>query len=157
MACSWGEFAAAAPEMAAGGRRLLYQWGLGLGFLATVRPDGGPRLHRMCPIIHDDGLYAFITDSPKRRDLLRDGRYALHTEGPPDNDDEFYVTGRAVVVPPDDARQEPIYKQFMEERKLEVAPGAISDDILFELLLERVLYGVTTGHGAPPEFTFWRG
>ncbi len=152
----WHDFAAAEPEMAAAGHKLLYQWGLGLAFLATVRPDGGPRLHRMCPIIREGGLYAFITKSPKQRDLLRDGRYALHAEGPADNDDEFYVTGRAVAVPADDPIHVPLFAQFMEERKIGIAPGATSNDMLFELHLERALWGVTKGHGDEPAFTFWR-
>jgi hypothetical protein len=39
-----------------GGRDLLYQFGVGLGFLSTVRRDGGPRVHPICPILHDDQL-----------------------------------------------------------------------------------------------------
>jgi hypothetical protein len=35
--------AAAARMLAEAGGALLYNYGLGLGFLATVRPDGGPR------------------------------------------------------------------------------------------------------------------
>ena len=42
---TWAEFAHARPDLAEAGRRLLYQFGVGLGFLATVRADGGPRLH----------------------------------------------------------------------------------------------------------------
>lgn len=95
---TWAEFEASAPEMAAEGRRLIYQFGVGLGFLATIRKDGGPRLHPICPIVAEGGLYAFIIPSPKERDLQRDGRYALHSFPPEDTDDEFYVTGRAAEV-----------------------------------------------------------
>ena len=49
---TWSEFAAREPELAASGRSLLYQYGVGLAFLGTVRRDGGPRLHPMCPIMH---------------------------------------------------------------------------------------------------------
>jgi hypothetical protein len=31
-----------------GRQSLLYQFGVGLAFLSTVRPDGGPRLHPLC-------------------------------------------------------------------------------------------------------------
>jgi len=41
----WNEFVAAAPELAATGEDLLFQFGVGLAFLATVRRGGGPRLH----------------------------------------------------------------------------------------------------------------
>jgi hypothetical protein len=36
--------AAAARMLAEAGGAPLYNYGLGLGFLATVRPDGGPRV-----------------------------------------------------------------------------------------------------------------
>jgi hypothetical protein len=38
----WGAFRSARPDLAAAGEELLYHLGLGLGFLATVRADGGP-------------------------------------------------------------------------------------------------------------------
>jgi len=95
---SWSDFAAAEPSLAAGIRALLQQYGPGMGYLATVRADGGPRVHPVSPVLTDDGLYCFIVDSPKRRDLDRDGRYALHSYPPEENDDEAYLTGRAVRV-----------------------------------------------------------
>ena len=70
------------------------QYGPGLGYLATVRADGGPRVHPVSPVITDDGLFCFIIASPKRRDLERDGRYALHAFPPEDTDDEAYLAGR---------------------------------------------------------------
>lgn len=95
---SWSEFAAAEPTLAAAIRALLQQYGPGMGYLATVRPDGGPRVHPVSPVITDTGLYCFIVDSPKRRDLDRDGRYALHSYPPEESDDEAYVAGRATPV-----------------------------------------------------------
>jgi hypothetical protein len=41
----WTEFQRVRPDLAEAGRRLLYQFGVGLAFLATLRADGGPRLH----------------------------------------------------------------------------------------------------------------
>jgi hypothetical protein len=95
---SWSEFAAAEPRLAAAIRALLQQYGPGMGYLATVRADGGPRLHPVSPVITDAGLYCFLVDSPKRRDLERDGRYALHSYPPEESDDEAYVAGRAHPV-----------------------------------------------------------
>ncbi len=92
---SWSDFAAADPTLAAGIRALLQQYGPGMGYLATVRADGAPRVHPISPVITDEGLYCFIVASPKRRDLERDGRYALHSFPPEENDDEAYLTGRA--------------------------------------------------------------
>jgi hypothetical protein len=95
---SWSDFAAASPQLAADVRALLQQYGPGMGYLATVRPDGGPRVHPVSPVITDGGLYCFVVNSPKRRDLERDGRYALHAYPPEATDDEACVTGRAVAV-----------------------------------------------------------
>lgn len=52
----------------------------------------------MSPVITDEGLFCFILDSPKRRDLDRDGRYALHSFPPEESDDEAYLAGRACRV-----------------------------------------------------------
>jgi hypothetical protein len=95
---SWSEFASASPQLAAGIRALIQQYGPGLGYLATVRPDGGPRVHPVSPVFTGDALYCFVVRSPKRFDLERDGRYALHSYPPEDTDDEAYLTGRATPV-----------------------------------------------------------
>jgi hypothetical protein len=95
---SWSEFAADEPRLAEAIRLLMQQYGPGYGYLATVRADGGPRVHPVSPVITDDGLFCFVVDSPKRRDLERDGRYALHSFPPEDSDDEAYVAGRARPV-----------------------------------------------------------
>jgi len=151
---SWADFEAAMPEMAAAGRALLYQFGPGLAFLATVRKDGGPRVHPICPVIVDGGLYAFIGTSPKRADLLRDGRYALHTFPPEKVDDEFYVTGRASHVT-DAALRAHVYEVY-------TAQGTTTgeEDPLFELSIERALHAAYKSRGPgswPPTYTRWRG
>ena len=118
---SWAEFAHARPDLAEAGRRLLYQFGVGLGFLATVRPDGGPRLHPMCPLVTEDALVGFLQPSPKRQDLHRDGRYALHCFPPDDNEDAFMVSGRALLVK-DPGRRQQATAQFLAERQLTTTP-----------------------------------
>ncbi|MET7751721.1 pyridoxamine 5'-phosphate oxidase family protein [Micromonospora sp. NPDC005367] len=95
---SWSDFAADEPRLADGIRVLMQQYGPGFGYLATVRADGGPRVHPVSPVITDEGLFCFIIDSPKRRDLERDGRYALHSFPPEETDDEAYVAGHAHPV-----------------------------------------------------------
>ena len=62
----WHEFVAAAPGLAATGEDLLFQFGVGLAFLATIRKDGGPRLHPVCPVLSQGRLYVLIIPtSPK--------------------------------------------------------------------------------------------
>jgi hypothetical protein len=93
---SWAEFKAAAPELAAAGERLLRATGEGIAFLSTVRKDGGPRLHPVMPVLAGGALHVFVvTMGYKYRDLLRDGRYALHALPPAEGAEEFYITGTA--------------------------------------------------------------
>jgi hypothetical protein len=147
----WDDFAATAPAMAASGRALLYQYGPGLAFLATVRRDGGPRLHPVCPVVVDGGLYVFVgNQTPKVHDLRRDGRYALHTFPPQDVDDEFYVTGRARVTEDDPALRQHVLDVYL-------AQGTTTqNDTLFELLVERALHAEYEGRPSwPPTYTTW--
>ena len=92
---TWIEFSRQQPALADAGRRQFYHFGIGLAFLATVRPDGAPRVHPVCPVISDAGLHLLIVAGPKRQDLCRDGRYALHSEAcpPPRQNDGFAVAG----------------------------------------------------------------
>ena len=96
---TWKEFAAAEPDLADVGSSLLFQFRVGLAFLATVRKDGAPRLHPVCPVLSDDRLFVLITPtSPKRHDLVRDGRYALQSfPQPKPGSDEFSIAGKAVL------------------------------------------------------------
>lgn len=143
------------PDLASAGETLFYYFaGVGLGFLGTTRRDGGPRVHPVCPLLHDGGLYAFIIPSPKLADLSRDGRYALHSYPLPDNEDAFYVTGRVEVVT-DGALREAATGAYMAER-----PGidlsGIGRQTLVEFLVESCLLTRTTGHGDPlPQHTVW--
>jgi len=146
----WSDFAAAKPGMAEAGYALIYQHRIGLGYLATVRKDGGPRVHPVCPVIAHDGLYVFIGNhSPKIHDLLRDGRFALHAFPHREVDDEFYVTGRARRVD-DSAVRQVVYTAY-------TATGAFtSDDTLFELWLERALHAKYGPRPSwPPVYTKW--
>jgi hypothetical protein len=154
---SWAEFERDRPDLAAAGHALLYQFGVGLGFLATVRRDGGPRVHPMCPIVHGGGMYAFILPGPKQGDLHRDGRYALHSFPCPDNEDAFYCTGRADAVQDAVARQV-LADLFVAERAGAGVPEPAADHHLFRFSLDRCLLTRTTGHGDfAPQHTTWAG
>src|ERR1041384_4819202 len=130
---TWKEFAAAQPDLADIGQSLLFQFTVGLAFLATVRKDGAPRLHPVCPVLANDRLFVLITPtSPKRRDLLRDGRYALQTfPQPKPGSDEFYVTGAAVVIDDPAARA-----QILRDARHMADPS----EAAFELTVDRVMH-----------------
>lgn len=99
---SWGQFAAARSDMAAVGEALLARHGI--AYLATVRADGSPRLHPVCPFIIDGRLYvATPATSPKVRDQLRDARYALHML-PGADDAECMLRGEARHITEDAER-----------------------------------------------------
>ncbi len=129
----WKEFAAAEPDLADVGRSLLFQFKVGLAFLATVRRDGAPRLHPVCPVLSSDRLYVLITPtSPKRHDLIRDGRYALQTfPQPKAGSDEFSIAGKTVFV--DDPA---VRANILRDAK----HAADASETAFELLIDRVMH-----------------
>jgi hypothetical protein len=153
---TWPEFAVLRPDLADPGRALLYQFGVGLGFLATTRADGGPRVHPMCPIITEAGMFAFIVPGPKQRDLQRDGRFALHSFPCPDDEDGFSCMGSARAVD-DDALRRALSDVFVDERAALAVPAPASDEIAFEFLVDSCLLTRTSGHGDPnPVHQIWR-
>jgi hypothetical protein len=90
---TWAAFAEAEPDMAELGLRQLHKFGL--AYLGTTRKDGSPRVNPVCPVIADGRVFvATSPDSPKRLDLLRDGRYVLHML-PGKQEEEFWIRGVA--------------------------------------------------------------
>jgi len=151
MAVPWSEFERAAPELADAGRRRLYHYGPGLAFLATVRKDGGPRVHPVCPTVFEGRLWVLIGPSLKQHDLRRDPRYALHTFADADTDDEFYVTGEAIPLVDDTLRERVLAAMKTDG----VSTG--DDDALFELTIDSVLHSEYEHRGQwPPRYTKWR-
>ena len=154
---TWTEFEQVQPALAAAGRRQLYQWDIALAFLATVRADGGPRVHPVCPVIGSAGLHVLIVAGPKQADLRRDGRYALHSETcpPPRHEDGFFITGRARQVT-DPAVDRMVREQMLAERNRAAWPS-FDDDVLFELGIEQCLLMLTQAEGSFPQGpTTWR-
>jgi hypothetical protein len=154
---SWTEFERAQPALAQAGRAQLYTFGIGLAFLGTVRRDGGPRVHPVCPVLSAAGLHVLIMGGPKLADLRRDGRYALHSEAcpPPRENDGFAVSGRVSEVT-DPAVQAVVRAQMVAERAGKLWPG-FDDDALFELGVERCLLTLTEPDGTFPRgATVWR-
>jgi hypothetical protein len=146
---SWSEFGTVRPDLVEAGGGLLYQFGVGLAFLATVRLDGGPRVHPMCPILSEGGLYALLVPSPKRNDLLRDPRFSLHSFPCDDNEDAFYVTGEARPVEEALVRDAVIATYLAERRDLAMTSQDLRDQLLFAFEIETCLLSRTAGHGDP--------
>ena len=144
----WAGFAAAAPEIAAEGRRLIYARGDGEALLATVRGDDLPRIHPVNVAIVGGKLYAFVIDgSAKRRDLASDGRYAIHTHQDPAAPSEVMLRGRARIV------------DHVGDRSEVAAGWAFEVDdtyTLFEFSIESALLGARpTADDWPPRYTSW--
>jgi hypothetical protein len=148
---SWSQFEAGAPQIADAGRKLIHQHGIGLAYLATLRKDGAPRLHPICPTVFEGGLYALIGPTHKRRDLLRDGRFALHSFPCPEVDDEFLVMGRARMI--DD---ESLRSRVLADLKSK-GMTSTEDELLFEFQIDRAMHAAYNGpHGTwPPKYAVW--
>lgn len=151
---AWHEFERSSPRLAARGREILYIFGVPLGYLATVRRDGGPRVHPFSPILHGGGLFGLIGPSPKQRDLLRDGRYAIHSFPLPDRDDEFYLTGTAVV------RDEVSLCEAVRAAYRATGGGSDESERLFEFDIDQVLLSTYKKRGEPdnwpPRYEKWQ-
>ncbi len=119
---------------------------MGLGFLATVRPDGSPRLHPMWPLLTEDELLAFIIPSPKQADLRRDGRYTLHSFPCEGNEDTFSISGHARLEE-DASTRRALEQQFVREHETLGVPTPDPNDALFRFDIGSCLLTRATGRG----------
>jgi hypothetical protein len=153
---TWDELAAARPEMEARARELFLieqpdaPGPAGLGYLATIRADGGPRVHPVSPAVVDGRLYVYVlVNSPKLGDLRRDGRYALHSWPKPFeedgfDDEEFYLTGRA----------SPVGDADLHVRISKAVGDKPESGTSFELDIDRAMHKARAGGLG---YTVWRG
>ena len=94
----WSSFAADAPALAVVGEQRLNE---APNYLATVRDGALPRVHPVSARIKGGRLALYMyPNSPKGKDLVIDGRYALHCAVADDEGGagEFYVRGYGVRV-----------------------------------------------------------
>lgn len=146
----WRDLEAAEPGLAADTRWLLEQAG-GVAFLGTVRRDGSPQVRPIMPVVADGGLWALIVSmSSKHRDLVNDGRFALHMIPAGEDNREVHIAGRARRVEDAD-----------EIAAVTVAAGRelLEFETLFELLPERAT-GTHWAHWPTerswPSYVRWR-
>ena len=147
----WSDLEREAPEIAAAGRELLYQHGPGLAYLATKRSDGGLRIHPFCPVVTAGGIYGLIGNSPKRADLARDGRCAIHAFPRPKSDDEFMLSATALRL------DDPAEIAAVSEAYHATGASSSADEWTFEFLLDRALLSMYESLGSwPPKYSRWR-
>lgn len=142
---TWGEFAQLNPALAAFGTARLNGK---VSYLATTQKDGAPRVHPVTPIVGAGHLFLFMEPtSPKGKDLIRDGRFALHCAVTDNSGEsgEFWCAGRGQLI--EDAA--------MRALAVSVSTYPPADRyILFELNIERAqstVYGDTA-----PVRTLWK-
>jgi hypothetical protein len=147
---TWAQFSEEAPNMAALGQRILRNYGI--AYLGTVRPDGGPRVHPVSPVVVGDHMYlGMMPDTPKRRDLDRDPRCVVHTlPGPMDS--EVCISARARRISDDEV-----------DKLIATAPAHVRiarDTIMYKLDIERVtcteFEADESYHRPKPTRTVWR-
>ena len=137
---TWAEFAEAAPEMAALGLKQLRKFNL--VYLATTAEDGRPYVHPVVPLVTDGRLLVFVAlGTPKERNLRRDGRYAMHAVVSKE-DEEFLVSGRAVVA--DDQ-----VSRAVAHKAADAIGMTTKDDVLMEFLIERAHWAIWENLGTP--------
>lgn len=153
---TWGDLATQRPDLMARARALFLigqpdaPGPAGLGYLATIRADGGPRVHPISPAVLDGRLYAFVLRrSPKAADLLRDPRFALHSWPVPFTDDGFddeevHLTGRA----------RPVDDTALVARVGEAVGDDPASGVVFELDLDTALHKHRVGGLS---YEVWRG
>ena len=148
---TWAEFESAAPEHGRAAARLWpgitaldrgvplaegASW-FAIGYLATVRRDGAPRLHPFCPILAKGRLFAAIPlSSPKGWDLRRDPRCVIHAL-PGANDDELCIRACAIEVTEDRSIRS-LVRSVVERSGVGGMIESVSIDPLFEFDLEQV-------------------
>jgi hypothetical protein len=144
---SWSVFAREAPDVAKAGLELLGAV-RGEALLGTVRGSDPPRIHPVTIDVVEGRLHTFVLSSGKRRDLLEDGRYALHALMDPVRPREFEIRGRASLVKDEGTR-------LAVARNWKFQPDDTYD--LFELAVETAVLGVRDSADEwPPRYQTWR-
>lgn len=101
---SWSKLESQAPDIATFAKARLHGK---VAYLATIRKDGSPRLHPFTPMIGEGHFFVFMeSTSPKRNDLLRDARYAVHCAVTDNSGEsgEVIITGKARFIEDADLR-----------------------------------------------------
>lgn len=112
---SWNDASAAAPGLAAAVRARFEA--TGLGFLATLRPDGSPRISGIEPSFWSGEIWlGMMWDSRKALDLRRDPRFSLHAASVDKKvgSGDARVSGDAIEIE-DGATKQAVSQRFAEQ------------------------------------------
>lgn len=148
---NWSAFSRQAPEISAAGVRLFDQHIVAL--LATVGSDGRPRMHPFVPKVVEGRLIGFIVNlSWKFRDLRDRGWFSIHAV-PGEQDEEFYIAGRATMIDDEPEFYERAYAamDFVHDMR--------DVEVLFEFRMDRALHTTWSDFGMQdhrPEFSRWQ-
>ena len=144
---TWADLARGAPAIADAGRRVFYRSGEGAALLSTVRGDASPRIHPINVGVVEGGLYAFLLESAKRRDLAEDVRFALHGHQDANLPTEFSIRGQARLIEPGELRGRVAAGWFF---------GVDDSYWLFELRIEVAILGErNSADDWPPRYSRW--
>lgn len=150
----WHHFESVSADLAATGRRLLYQGNPNASaFLATVAADHAPRVHPVFPVIAAGELWLFIVNmSPKYRDLATNPQIALHAMPTAQGGEEFHLRGEAEEI-------------YDAEKKAEIVAatggrqGAHPFEALFRVRIHSALHTLWENWGTAqtwPNYRKWR-
>jgi hypothetical protein len=146
---TWKLFSDSTPELAFFGEQRMNGK---ICYLATIRLDGSPRVHPVSPFIADGHLFLHMEPgSPKKHDLLRDSRFALHcsVEDNSGGGGEFLIRGRGKLI--SDAALCTLAFEQAKESGLEPKERYI----LFELSVEEAMSTIYQDDG--PVRKKWKG
>ena len=118
---TWREVTVAAPALADKVRERFEAHGL--GFIATLRRDGGPRVSGVEMFFGAGELWVgMMPDSVKAKDLLRDPRFAMHSASSDKDvaDGDAKLSGLALAI-----GDEATWSTYMDATGSESQPGGL--------------------------------
>jgi hypothetical protein len=121
---TWNDVQSGAPGLAKDVRARFEA--TGLGYLATLRRDGSPRISGIEPWFGEGELWiGSMWQALKAKDLLHDPRFSLHAANIDKDvsEGDARISGVAEAITEDDARWRPALDAFAHTTGHEVPPG----------------------------------
>jgi hypothetical protein len=135
---TWNDVVEAVPELAKDVQGRFEA--TGLGYLATLRTDGAPRISGIEPWFGAGEVWiGSMYEALKAKDLLRDARFSLHAASVDKDvaEGDARISGIAEAIEPDDPRWAEALAAFVHTSGHEVPPGEMH---LFRLEATEVMF-----------------